>query len=114
MGSSPSSNQKKSHVTLSSSAADVVSPNDVQDARPLPHVTRSNAAFSYDSTQLGSHVNMGDNTSFNVIRLNDSQQRMVRICLGELETDLEITLNCNKLMNCVKVRRTILNLSTFI
>lgn len=98
MGSSPS-NQKKSHVTLSSSTADVV-PADVQDARTLPHVTRSNGAFS---TQLGSHVNMGDDTIVTVTRLSDSQQRMVRICLGELETDLEITLNCGKLMNCIKV-----------
>ena len=107
MGSSPS-NQKKSHVTLSSSAADVV-PADVQDARQLP---RSNGAFSYNSTQLGSHVNMGDDTIVNVTRLSDSQQRMVRICLGELETDLEITLNCNKLMNCIKVWTTVLNVTT--
>ena len=97
MGSSPSTNQKKSRVTLSSSAADVPT-----NARPSsPHVTRSNAAFSYDSTQYGSHV--GDDTRPIVSRLTDSQQRMVRICLGELETDLEMTLNCNKIMNCVKV-----------
>lgn len=107
MGSSPS-NQKKSHVTLSSSTADVV-PADVQDARTLPHVTRSNGAFS---TQLGSHVNMGDDTIVTVTRLSDSQQRMVRICLGELETDLEITLNCGKLMNCIKVWTTVLNITT--
>ena len=113
MGSSPSSNQKKSHVTLSSSAADVV-PAAVQDARPLPHVTRSNAAFSYDSTQLGSHVNMGDDTIVYVAGLSDSQQRMIRICLGELETDLEITLNCNKLMNCIQVWTAVLNVTTFI
>lgn len=102
MGSSPSSNQKRSNVTISSSAADVV-PTDVHDVRPSPHVTRSNAAFSYNSTQLGSQVDMGDDTSLNVSRLTDSQQRIVRICLGELETDLEITLDCDKLMNCVKV-----------
>ena len=108
MGSSPS-NQKKSNVTLSSSAADVV-PADGQDARSLPHVTQSNGVFSYNSTQLGSHghVNTGDDTIVNVTRLSDSQQRMVRICLGELETDLEITLNCNKLMNCIKVWTTAL------
>lgn len=102
MGSSPSSNQKQSNVTISSSAADV-RPTGVQDARPSPHVTRSNAAFDYNSSQAGPHVDMGDDTSLNMTGLTDSQQRMVRICLGELETDLEITLDCDNLMSCVRV-----------
>ena len=101
MGSSPS-NVKRSNVTIPSSAADVA-PNDVQDVRPLPHVTRSNAAFS-NNTQLRSQENnMFDGASLDGTGLTDSQQIMVRICLGELETDLEISLDCNKLMNCVKV-----------
>lgn len=103
MGSSPSSNQKRSHATISSSAADVVR-TDVQDTLPSPHVTRSNAAFSYDSTQFGSQANMGDEISRNLTGLTDSQQRMVRICLGELETNLGIAFNCDdNLMDCVKV-----------
>jgi len=102
MGSSPSFNKQKSRATISSSAVDVV-PVDVQNTLPTSHVTRSNAAFSYDSTQFGSHLNMGDYISFNITHLSDPQQRMVRICLGELETDLGISLDCEKLMNCVKV-----------
>ena len=90
-------------MTIPSLAVDVA-PNDVQDVRPLPHVTRSNAAFS-NNTQLGSQEqnNMGDGASLDGTGLTDSQQRMVRICLGELETDLEITLDRDKLMSCAKV-----------
>ena len=99
MGSSPSSNQKKSNVTLSSSGV----PTDVQDAHPSLHTTR-NDAFGHSSSHFESHVNVGDEATLDVTGLTDSQQRMVRICLGELETDLEITLDCGKLMNCIKVR----------
>lgn len=107
MGSSPSSNQKRSHVTISSSAGDVA-PNNV---RPSPHVRHSIAAFSYNPTRQGSQVNMDHESSLNVNRLTDSQQRMVRICLGQLETDLEITLDSRKLMDCVKVLITGSNLT---
>ena len=99
MGSSPSSNQKKSNVTLSSSGV----PTYAQDSRPSPHTTQSDA-FKNHSSHFESHMNVSDETTFNVAGLTDSQQRMVRICLGELETDLEITLDCIKLMNCVRVR----------
>ena len=100
MGSSPSSNVNRSNVTIPASAVDVT-PNDVQDVRPSPHVRRSNVPFN--NTHLGSPENMGDGASLDGTRLTDSQQRMVRICLGELETDLEISLDCDKLMDCVKV-----------
>ncbi|XP_065909196.1 uncharacterized protein [Dysidea avara] len=103
MGSSPSSNQKKSRVTIDSSAADVGQASNGQITLSVPHVSRSNAAFSYDSTQFGSHVHMVDDMSFSGVVLNESQQRMVRICLGQLETDLGIALNCDKLINYVQV-----------
>lgn len=93
MGSSPSSNQNKSRTV------DVVS----TDTAPALHVARNNDTSSYGSTQFGSHMNMGIDISLNMTSLSDSQQRMIRICLGELETDLGISLNCDELMNCVKV-----------
>jgi len=103
MGSSPSSNQKKSRATINSSAADVGQASNGQITLSVPHVSRSNAAFSYDSTQFGSHVHMVDDMSFSGVVLSEPQQRMVRICLGQLETDLGIALNCDKLMNYVQV-----------